>query len=502
MSRSRSRTLVTVGGVAVAALAAGIFAGTRVTSPADAAARVAPPEASDVTVPVELRTLSSEVVTRGDVSFAGAVAVEPEVGGLENPPIVTGQVPEVGAEITEGAAILEIVGRPLIALAGELPMYRSLRPGLSGPDVVQLEQTLQRIGLDPGEVDDEYTAATGRAVAELFERIGYEPPPADPQVEAERDAAQDAVDAAEDAVDAAEQAREAAQQGPTDSERVAAENAVRQAERDLENAERAGDKAVIAQAKDQLRLMRAQLDDLLDGRDTSAEEAAVDAAEEQLDDARNALAEAEARAGTPLPASEVVYVPSLPRRVDEVTVRRGTQIDGAVMSVSGASLVITTNVDDVARALLAEDMPVTIELPTDEEVAGTITAIAAAEGEEATGYTVSITPGELTPEQVEALRGANVRITVPVESTDGDVLAVPLAALTAGPGGESRVEVQRDGVTELVEVEVGLTAEGYAEVRPVEGATLAEGDLVVVGEADSGNEDGEGNATDAETESG
>lgn len=441
MSRARSRTLLIVGGTAVIALGAGIFAGTRITSPADAVARTAAPEASEVTVPVEARTLNSEVVTRGDVTAAGAVDVTPETGGLETPPIVTGQVPAVGAEIAEGAALLEIVGRPLIALAGELPMYRSLGPGMSGPDVEQLEVTLQRLGLDPGTVDDEYTSATGNAVAELFERIGYEPPAPDPQAEAELDAAEDAVDQAEDLVEDAEEALDEADPAAPD---VPA--------------------------------------------DTDALEDALDDAREQLDDAKAARDEAAVAAGTPLPASEVVFVPSLPRRVDEVHVRRGGQIDGAVMSVSGASLVVTANVDDADHELLALEQPVSIELPTGEQVAGTITGIAEAEGEGASGWDVTVTPGELTPEQAEALRGQNVRLTVPIESTEGDVLAVPLAALTAGPGGETRVEVMRDGAPELVEVEVGLTAQGYAEVTAVEG-TLEAGDLVVVGDSDTGSGD-------------
>ncbi|SEF15868.1 hypothetical protein [Jiangella alba] len=433
-----------MGGTAVIALGAGIFAGTRITSPADAIARTAAPEASEVTVPVEARTLNSEVVTRGDVSAAGAVDVKPETGGLETPPIVTGQVPEVGAEIAEGAALLEIVGRPLIALAGELPMYRSLRPGMSGPDVAQLEVTLDRLGLDPGEVDDEYTLSTGNAVADLFERIGYEAPAPDPGAEAELDAANDAVEAAEDAVE------------------------------DADDALDAGDSATGP-----------------DGApvDTDALKDALDEAREQLADARTARDEAAAAAGTPLPASEVVFVPSLPRRVDEVHVRRGGQIDGAAMSVSGASLVVTANVDKADFELLAVDQPVSIELPTGEQVPGTITAIDEAEGEGASGWNVTVAPGELTPEQAEALRGQNVRITVPIESTEGDVLAVPLAALTAGPGGESRVEVMRDGVAELVEVEVGLTAQGYAEVTAVDG-TLAAGDLVVVGDTGDDSDDG------------
>jgi hypothetical protein len=54
--------------------------------------------------------------------------------------------------------------------------------------------------------------------------------------------------------------------------------------------------------------------------------------------------------------------------------------------------------------------------------------------------------------------------------------------------------VLRDGVAELVEVEVGLTAEGYAEVSAVDG-TLAEGDQVVVGDGDGGSAEPDGEET-------
>ena len=88
----------------------------------------------------------------------------------------------------------------------------------------------------------------------------------------------------------------------------------------------------------------------------------------------------------------------------------------------------------------------------------------------------------MSPEQVERLKGENVRVTIPVQSTAGEVLAVPLAALSAGPGGEARVEVQRsDGDVERVEVEVGLSAGGFAEVRTPDNS-LKEGDQVVVGQ--------------------
>ena len=77
---------------------------------------------------------------------------------------------------------------------------------------------------------------------------------------------------------------------------------------------------------------------------------------------------------------------------------------------------------------------------------------------------------------------------IPVGATEGEVLSVPLAALTAGPGGESRVEVvesdPREGEnakTRLVVVETGLSAGGFVEITPKKGE-IAEGDLVVIGE--------------------
>ena len=92
-----------------------------------------------------------------------------------------------------------------------------------------------------------------------------------------------------------------------------------------------------------------------------------------------------------------------------------------------------------------------------------------------------------TPEQVTEVQGTNLRVRIAVGATEGEVLNVPLAALTAGPGGETRVEIvdgdPREGEqaeTRLVVVETGLAAQGAVEVRPVEGE-LEAGDLVVVG---------------------
>ena len=426
--KSRRRVLVGVSGVAILSLGVGVAAGSRLMSPEDAAAKTAPPKASQITVPVEKKALSSKVVGRGDTSFDGAVNVRIETSSLKTPAVVTGKVPKVGSTIKAGGVLLEIAGRPVIGLAGVLPMYRSLAPGSKGPDVLQLEQTLDKLGYDPGTVDSKYDSGTARAVEELYEAAGYEAPEPEEQLT-------QAVEGADKNVDAAK-------------------NALRQAKAALKQAKAGPGKT-----------------------DTSVQQGAVDDAEENLADAQEALNEAEFKAGTPLPVAEVVFIKTLPRRVDDVKVERGGTVNGVVMSVSGASLVVTVKVDADTKERLKVGMPASFDIGDGTAVPATVRRISR-NGDQ---YDVVVAPKSLTAAQLERLREANVRVTIPVKSTNGKVLAVPVAALSAGSDGGSRVEVLRDGKIELIAVTVGLSADGYAQVTASGDAKLTEGDQVVVG---------------------
>jgi peptidoglycan hydrolase-like protein with peptidoglycan-binding domain len=429
--KSRRRVLVGVSAVAAVSLGVGVAAGSRITSPEDAAAKTAAPKASQITVPVAKKALSSKVIGRGDASFDGAVNIRVETSGLTTPAIVTGKVPTVGSTITEGKALLEITGRPVIGLAGELPMYRTLSPGSKGPDVLQLEQTLDRLGLDPGTVDDEYDTDTSQAVERLYEKAGYDAPEPDERLT-------QAVDQAKKQVDAAK-------------------NQLRQA------------KAQLKQAKGAAKAGG--------NSDTSVQQGAVDDAEDNLAGAQHAQNEAEFKAGTPLPVSEIVYVKTLPRRVDDVKVERGGTVNGVVMSASGASLVVTVKVDAETAQRLKAGMAATLDLGEGTAVAAKVRRIT----KNGSQYDVVVAPNALTASQLALLRDANVRVTIPVKSTGGKVLAVPVAALSSGADGGSRIEVLRNGKTELVPVTVGLSADGYAQITPAGDAKLSEGDQVVVG---------------------
>ncbi|MCL3859878.1 hypothetical protein [Actinotalea sp. K2] len=524
-----TRTIWIIAAVAVVSLIAGIGLSKLIISPAQAAANAEPPEAGPITVPVESRALANDVTIRGDAIYEDPVQVTVETGDIGGPAIVTGQVPEVGATLEAGAVMLEITGRPVILLPGELPVYRTLRAGVSGPDVLQLKQALLSLGIDPGGAEsDAYDAAAAAGVAELYNRIGYPAPSASEDAGATVDSARAAVRSAEEQVASSQRELTAARAGVQHSERVRLQAEVNSAQARLDLARQACDAPVegqlcdpgaVVEADGALAYAIAARDEGNVAPDVSSQQAALASAQRALAEAQQDLSAAQRDTLTPLPASEVVYLSTTPRRVDQVTVSRGSTVTGSVMSVSGATLQIAGSASDVDARLLTVGAEAIITLPGGVDVPGTIESIGApptttsgdggdggsggSSGSDSGRKRIIIVPGELTEEQRAELQGSNVRVRVPVSSTGGEVLAVPTAALSAGPGGEARVEVlDGDGVSTLVTVETGLAAGGFVEVTAVDGGKLGVGDRVVVGitRSSGDDEDEESGSSDTQTE--
>jgi len=78
------------------------------------------------------------------------------------------------------------------------------------------------------------------------------------------------------------------------------------------------------------------------------------------------------------------------------------------------------------------------------------------------------------------LAGFSVRLTIPIETSKGEVTAVPTSAVSLAADGTSRVLVDRGGKQEYVTVQPGLSTGGYVEVNTSDGR-LAPGQSVVVG---------------------
>lgn len=514
---SGNRVIWLLAAVAVVFLTAGIVIARFIESPADAAAKVAPPEAGLITVPVENRVIANDVSLRADVLYDESVAVAIDTTDISGTPVVTGQVPEVGTTIDAASVVLEVAGRPVIALPGELPAYRTLRVGVSGPDVLQLKQALAALGINPGNVEsDVYDAATVAAVDQLYVAAGYPSPAASEEDAAALQSARDGLRSAKDMLAEAEAALTTAAGGEPQSVRMAEQSKVNDAQRELNNAVRKRDAPTEAEAEAETPQQRQDAvdsaqealdiaivarDEINAGTGTSSEVTARDNARSAVEQAQADLDTALESTMTALPAAEVVYFSNLPRRVDQVQTKRGTTLSGSTpfMSVSGADVVVEGSLAASDAELLEVGMTGTFPVPDGGgTITGTVSEIVAAteseapEGEDGgegeggdsattSRFTVTFVPEGLTDEQIAVLLGQNIKITVPVSSTGEEVLAVPAAALTAGSGGESRIErAASDGTTALVTVETGLAADGFVQIVSSE-QPLSASDQVVVG---------------------
>jgi peptidoglycan hydrolase-like protein with peptidoglycan-binding domain len=491
MSRKRNVTLFIVVALVVLLAAGSWIAGSNIMTPAEAAARTAPPNPSPILVPVEERVLTSDIVTRGTARFGRPQSISIVPSALKPGAGIITTLPVRSTQLNEGDVMLTASGRPVFILQGEIPVYRDLVPGISGDDVRQLENALKRLGFDPGPVDGTFDEQTSAAVADWYASAGWEAFGPTPDqlasiraLEQElaatinnRSAAYAAAVAAPLAVDAARASAESANKTAaadvaektrlrdwaTDEDRVKAESDLEVARAAATAARLAGEVAVQA---------------AVDAQSTAEREAKL--AADSVVRLATDLEIARHKAGVQVPADEIVFIPAVPVRVEQINAVAGDAPSGPVMTVTNYQLAIDSSLALDEALLVQPGMPVAIDEPD--------------LGIQATGVVgrVADTPGTfgvdgfhiylevLVDETPLALDGFSLRLTIPVESTGGMVTVVPVSALSLAADGTSRVQVERNGSLEFIAVEPGLSADGFVEVTPVNG-TLAPGQLVVIG---------------------
>lgn len=170
--RGRAAALLAV---CVALIGGAWLIGSRTRSPSEAAANASAQKASLVTAPVELRTLSETVIVRGDVHPEVSTSIGVP-GSVSTSPVVTGMFVKLGDRLTEGEKVADVSGRPVFVLSGAAPVYRDLKPGMSGADIAQLQAGLGRLGC-VADSDGVYGTATKRCIDELYTNAGYVPVP-------------------------------------------------------------------------------------------------------------------------------------------------------------------------------------------------------------------------------------------------------------------------------------------------------------------------------------
>lgn len=497
MSRNRMVTLFLVLALVIVVAAVSWIAGSTIMSPAEAAARTAPPTPSPILVPVEERVLTSDVIARGTARFGSPLAISVVPSPLKSEMGVITSLPAPAAQTDEGDALLGISGRPVFVLQGEVPVFRDLVPGTSGDDVRQLEQGLQRLGYDPGPADGIYDDHTSEAVSDWYVSEGWQPyGPTDEQLaiiralEHELAAAANRQLTAEDAVAAAPLLVDAARADAESANMSAdAQVAARVTDRDSLRLDANATEAEIAAAETNVALAEAAaratrlagevvLQTALDAqkaaeRDALTAAGAVERISADLEAARLEV-------GVQVPANEIVFLPILPVRIDQVNVVIGDEAAGSLLTVTNNQLVIDSSLPLDEAPLVRPGMEVAIDEPDlGIDASGVVGLVADTPGTFGVdGFHIYFEV--LVDETPQSLAGFSLRLTIPVESTDGAVMTVPISALSLAADGTSRVLFENNGAFEFVAVEPGLSADGFVEVTALDGSLTA-GQMVVIG---------------------
>ncbi|GAA1371763.1 peptidoglycan-binding protein [Streptomyces beijiangensis] len=148
-----------------------------IKSPAQAAADSAAPQPDVLTAPVVRKVLAQSVVTRGTVTASQRTDIA-STGSAKDVgrSVVTKVKIAPGGTLSPGQVLLEVSGRPMFILQGDLPAYRDLMPGMSGEDVTQLQRALSRIGYaSSGDTVGVFGPGTEHAVTRYYRAIGYAP---------------------------------------------------------------------------------------------------------------------------------------------------------------------------------------------------------------------------------------------------------------------------------------------------------------------------------------
>ena len=178
---SRGRFLVRLG-TATAALATaagvGYWAASSPRTPLHRAALADPPPATELYVPAHPGPLTDTWDANVVVRRRHSAHVTLQASANAQRAVVSALPSGADDRLDPGDLVVELSGRPVIALPGAVPAYRDLGLGDQGTDVRQLRAALCAIGVlvsGCGDAPDDFDAATARALESLYRQLGYSP---------------------------------------------------------------------------------------------------------------------------------------------------------------------------------------------------------------------------------------------------------------------------------------------------------------------------------------
>ncbi len=458
VSGRRQRVLLVVTLVAALMAIGGLVGATLVKSPAQLAAETKPPTPSLLTAPAVDEVVQSTVVLRGTVvaQHRYPISLTAEDGAQRL--VVTGTYKRVGAEVEPGDVILEVSGRPLIALRGKFPAYRDMQPGDTGKDVAELQAALRGLGYSsPGDASGYFGPSTKQAVRGLYAHLGYTVPTT----------------------------------GSSSEQQVrTAETAVVQAQRSLDELEVEARATTITagQSSGHASTSRQASSPTASGS-SSAGSGGVSLAtqiswsEQDLSMARQEYAATVSQTGPTVPLNEIVFIPSFPAVVADSSAEVGNAVQSPVVTLTTGQLVIQGQLDPSEAGLVRAGMTVLVDdEATGSEGRGVVSRINAQVSPSAPGSRPYV-PLTVAPSKAlaSASLGQDVRLTVVSASSAGKVLAVPEAAISVRADGRDYVSVvSAKSKPVAIPVKAGISGGGLVAVSPLEGG-LHVGDQVVTG---------------------
>jgi multidrug efflux system membrane fusion protein len=126
------------------------------------------PDLPPNTTKVTRQNLTDSETVDGELGYGTTTA------GVSRSPGTITWLPDSGQALSRGQALYKVDNKPTSIMYGALPAYRRLAVDSEGPDVLQLEQNLKKLGYTGFTVDDEYTSATADAVEEWQEDRGLD----------------------------------------------------------------------------------------------------------------------------------------------------------------------------------------------------------------------------------------------------------------------------------------------------------------------------------------
>ncbi|MFE9957081.1 peptidoglycan-binding protein [Micromonospora sp. NPDC005299] len=147
--------------------------GDRVNSQAEVVANAEFHASSPVVVPVERKELSEAFTFRAtlDTSTQKDLRLTPGIEG-----VVTSVPLKANDTVRAGSVVLEVQGRPVIALPGRFRAYRTIKDADTGPDVEQLQVALRSLGYRSADRKGTYGTSTQDALGRLYRSVGWDPP--------------------------------------------------------------------------------------------------------------------------------------------------------------------------------------------------------------------------------------------------------------------------------------------------------------------------------------